>query len=63
MNWRKRNRKIAQAQDEAEQALAMTRIGYADMLNMQQLARRISEGHLRLQQENHFGLKVFGVEK
>ena len=60
MTWRK---KLDKAEKESEQALAMARIGYADMLNMQQLARRIADGHLRLQKENHFGEKLFGVKR
>lgn len=50
-------------QKEAEEAVSMAEIGYMDALNLQLTSERISRGLLRMQQENHFGFRLFGVEE
>ena len=66
----KRAATLQRRQIEAEDALARTergvlttQVSYMDMLNLQRLAARVAEGHARLQVENGFGYRVFGIEK
>ena len=65
----KRRAALVQRQHEADDALARTergvlttQVGYMDMLNLQRLAERVAAGHARLQAENGFGYRVFGIE-
>jgi len=66
---RRRSAQIAERQREADvaversqQGVLTTQVGYMDMLNLQRLAERVAEGHARLQRENGFGYRVFGIE-
>lgn len=63
MSRRSIKKELAVKQQEAEEAVIKAQIGFMDVLNLQRFAERVAEGHRRLQIDNHFGLKVFGVEK
>lgn len=49
-------------QQEADEALIMAQVGYADALNIEVAAERVMRGHRRIQWENHLGEKMFGVK-
>lgn len=66
MSWRKRRTRvyvpenIEEQQKEADDAVVMATVGYADALNLERLARVVAKGHKRIQRENHLGEKMFG---
>lgn len=65
MRWRKSTQvyvpdTLEDQKREAEEAVILATVGYADALNMEQAARRIAKGHKRIQRENHLGEKMFG---
>lgn len=65
MTWRKKPKvyvpdNLEGQQKEAEDAVIMATVGYADALNLEKIARRVSKGHRRIQRENHLGEKMFG---
>jgi len=70
MTWRSRKQemqeKAAQAQaavQKAQEGVITAQVGYMGMLDLQRMAVRIADTHQRLQRENGFGYRVFGVEK
>ena len=65
MRWRRRNdqlnEEIARRTKEAEDAIIMSQVGYMAAEQLNRAAERVAKGHRRLQRENHFGPKLFGV--
>ena len=60
MFWSKRTAVVAEKQQEADQALIMSQIGYMAAVTMDREAERVQRGHRRIQVENHFSEKMFG---
>lgn len=63
MRNKKIKQEIAAKREEAEQAVIKARIGFMGVLGLQRFANEIAEGHRKLQKDNNFGYRVFGVEK
>jgi len=62
MSWRRNfKREIKKQQHEADEAVAQATVNYMDAMTLQWTAERIARGLLRMQEENHFGPKFFGV--
>lgn len=53
---------LQKRQNEADQAVIMSRVGLMTANELDAAARKVQLGHILLQSENHFGPKMFGVE-
>jgi len=63
MRRRKMRQELAAERLEAEHAVVMAQVGFMGVRNLQRFATKIAEGHRKLQKDNNFGYRIFGVEK
>ena len=63
MRNKKMKQELAAKREEAEQAVIKARVGFMGVLSLQRFANDIAEGHRKLQKDNNFGYRIFGVEK
>jgi len=63
MRRRKMKQELAAERLEAKNAVIQARVGFMDVLSLQRFATKIAEGHRKLQKDNNFGYRIFGVEK
>lgn len=60
--WRRNKEQVLKRQKDAEKAIVTARLGYMSMLNLRSAAERVAERHLKIQRENHYAFRFFGVE-